>query len=273
MTATAPRFTIAGAIAGAAHAVWLAPKPLGLLLVANIAVTAFLSWLEAAFLAGTGLMPWLGRAVSGLGYVVIDATLGTMVMVVAIDALNGAPADLREAGRRTRAALAVSLPLVFLSAAVRYLAGLFIYQPISGEGLGVLFYSYVSLAELASAILLACTIGMATFAAVTGTRPLAAWGRSLRLVRKARWRLTGIAVIIALTGGIADTLAGVAASAVVPGEAPGPLWGRGQPGDIHRLVRRHGPALGRRGRPAGPGRGHARSGPSGRDLRLKVTKA
>lgn len=224
MTAAPARFTIAGAFAGAAQAVWRAPRPLGLLLATNIVLTAFLSWLEAAFLTGPGLAPWLGRAASGLGYVLIDATLGTMVMVVAIDALSGSPADLREAGRRARAALAVSLPLVLLSAGVRYLAGLFIYQPISGEGWGFLFYGYVELAELLVAILLACTIGMATFAAVTGTRPAAAWGRSLRLVHKARWRLTGIAVLIALSGEIADSLAGAVANAVVRGENPGPLW-------------------------------------------------
>ena len=217
------RFTIAGAFGGAVEAVGRAPAMLGLLLLANIVVTALLAWLEAGVLAGTGLGPWLGRQANGLGYVLVDSTLGTLVLAIAVAALSGRPADRGDAARRMRQALPVVLPLAFLSAAVRFVAGATVYAPISGGEMGFLFYGPVRMLETLVAILIACTIGMAGFTAVTAGRR-GAWGRSVALIARARWKLVVITLILAFTGEWASDLGGALASLVVPGDNPGPLW-------------------------------------------------
>jgi hypothetical protein len=217
------RFTIVGAFGGAVEAARRAPAALGLLLLANIAVTAFLAWLYAAALSGAGLAPWLGRMANNFAFVLVDATLGTLVLAIAVAVLAGRPADLGEAGRRVRLAFPVVLPLTLLSAAVRMVADATVYQPISGEGMGDLFYGLVRLLETLVAIAVACTIGMASFTAVADG-PRGAWGRGFSLIRKARWRLVVITLILAFSGEWASDLGGVAASLAVPGEDPGPLW-------------------------------------------------
>lgn len=217
------RFTIVGAFGGAIEAVRRAPAALGLLLLGNIAVTASLAWLQAGVLSGVGLWPWLGRQAVDFAFVLTDATLATLVLAIAIAVLAGRPADLGEAGRRVRQALPVALPLALLSAAVRIVADATIYAPMAGDGLGYLFYGQVRLLETLVAILIACTIGMAAFTAVKDGRR-GAWGRSFTLIRRARWRLVMITLILAFSGEMASELGGVAGSLVAPGQKPGPLW-------------------------------------------------
>jgi hypothetical protein len=209
------RFTILAALRVAGSAVARRPWTLAAIVVVNMATTAALAAGEAVWLPQQDGAMWIALRLGLTAlYGVNDATIGLLAVTVALEGLAGErPPPAATIGRTLRAfapAMVVST-LACLPAMAGSLTSL-----LPGEAEAA-WDGWIDLTSFLATILVACTIGLAPFAAVAGWTGLwAAVKRSLLLSRLARWRLAWLGVLHTPLGDFSSNL-GWTLAAVIGG--------------------------------------------------------
>ena len=191
------RFTIFGAVRLAGLAVARRPSALMLMLLANMSTTAAFAAMEKIWFQGLESGALAGRLIFKLAYALNDATLGLMVLVVAVEGLMGRAENWSERWRRVRGGFAPALLLATLAELASVGMEINAYTTLTGRSPN--HVGWIMLADLLLEILLACSIGLVAYAAVAPPRPVGfgrAVQRSLQLTRRARWRLGWLAALL-----------------------------------------------------------------------------